>query len=187
MPVSIGPIFFESTSAFRKWLKKNHLKEKELIVGYYKVKTGKPSMAWSESVDQALCFGWIDGIRRTVDDESYCIRFTPRSNNSVWSAINIQKVQELTKLGLMQPVGLEIFNARKENSTGIYSYENQHIVFPKEIEKIFKANKKAWQYFQTCPPSYKKTVIRWVMTAKQEATRISRLHRLIANSEAGKR
>ena len=116
--------FFKTQDDFRKWLESHHENETELIVGFYKVDSGKPSMNWSQSVDQALCFGWIDGVRKSIDKESYCIRFTPRRNNSNWSAINIKKIEDLTKAGLMKPAGLKAFSLRKKNKSGIYSYEN---------------------------------------------------------------
>lgn len=177
------PKFFKTQSDFRKWLEKNYNKETELIVGYYKVGSAKPSITWSESVDQALCFGWIDSIRRTIDHESYQIRFTRRREDSIWSDINIKKVEDLTQKGLMHSSGLEIFKKRKEHKSGIYSYENTETVLPKEFEKIFKANKLAWAYFQSLAPSYKKLSINHIMSAKMEATKIKRLQEMIANCE----
>jgi uncharacterized protein YdeI (YjbR/CyaY-like superfamily) len=138
-------------------------------------------------VDEAICFGWIDGIRRSIDDESYCIRFTPRSPKSNWSAINIKKVEELTKLGLMKPEGLHAFGLRKENRSKIYSYENSAVIFDKSNEEKFKANKQAWKHFQSMPPSYQKTTTRWVMSAKQETTRLKRLDELMRDCAAGKK
>jgi len=179
--------FFKTQKDLRKWFEKNHKKEKELLVGYYKVTSGKPSVTWSQSVDEAICFGWIDGIRRSVDDESYCIRFTPRNPKSNWSAINIQKVKNLTKLGLMKPEGLKAFGFRKEEKSKIYSYENSLAEFDKSFEKIFKANKKAWQFYQTMTTTYRKITARWVMSAKQESTRLKRLNELINNCAAGKK
>lgn len=176
--------FFPTQDKFRQWLKQHHKKETELIVGYYKVGSGKPSMTWSQSVDQALCFGWIDGIRRSLDDESYCIRFTPRKSTSIWSAINIKKIEELTRQGLMQPAGLASFENRKENKSRIYSFENEEVKFPTEFEKQFKANKKAWKFFQSLAVSYRKTSLHWVMSAQQETTRLKRLNQLIAESAA---
>jgi uncharacterized protein YdeI (YjbR/CyaY-like superfamily) len=178
------PIFFKSQAELRKWFMKNHQKEKELVVGYYKTATGKPSVTWPQSVDEALCFGWIDGVRKSIDEESYMIRFTPRKPGSIWSAINIKKIEELTKQGLMQPAGLEAFAHRQEKKSKVYSYENEAVPFSPAFEKTFKANKKAWAYFQSQMPSYQKVATRWVMTAKQEATRQSRLKTLIADSEA---
>lgn len=178
------PICFTSQSDLRKWFEKNHDKEKELLAGYYKVATGKPTITWSQSVDEALCFGWIDGIRRSVDEESYCIRFTPRNPKSNWSTININKVKKLLELGLMKPEGITAFNLRKEEKLKIYSYENVDGKFSNPIEKQFKTNKAAWKNYKSMPPSYQKIAIRWVMSAKQEATRIKRLNILITDSEA---
>ena len=165
-------IFFPTQKNLRKWFEKNHKKEKELFVGYYKLSSGKPSITWSQSVDEALCFGWIDSIRKSIDEESYCNRFTPRNPKSNWSAINIKKVEELTKLGLMKPEGLHAFSLRKENNSKIYSYENPTVSFDKSYEKKFKTNKEAWTFFQLTAPSYQKITTRWVMSAKQETTRL---------------
>ncbi len=183
----MNPIFFENAQAFRSWLEENHTTVKELIVGYYKVSTGKPSMTWSESVDQALCFGWIDGIRRSIDDESYCIRFTPRKPNSNWSAVNIKKVDELIASGQMTPAGMRLFEIRKEEKSEVYTYENKIEVFPPEVEERFKQNEKAWAFFSKQAPSYRKAVIYWIMSAKQEATFEKRLAQLIESCEKGKR
>lgn len=180
-------VFSPTQKDMRKWFEKNHKKEKELFVGYYKVATGKPTITWSQSVDEALCFGWIDGIRRGVDEESYCIRFTPRNPKSNWSAINIKKVEELTKLGLMKPEGLMAFSFRKEEKSKIYSYENPVVGFEKSFEKKFKANKQAWKFFQSTAPTYQKTTTRWVMSAKQEETRLKRLDELIRDCALGKK
>ena len=177
------PTFFPSQEDFRKWLEENHQKETELVVGYYKVNSKNPSMTWSESVDQALCFGWIDGIRKSIDEESYQIRFTPRKPTSIWSAINIKKIEELTKKGLMFPAGIAAFENRKEHKSRIYTYENKPTEFPENFLEKFKANKKAWEYFENLAPSYKKTSMFWVMSAKQEATQIKRLQQLITDSE----
>ncbi len=177
------PTFFPKQSEFRKWLDKNHKKETELLVGFYKVDSGKPSMTWSQSVDEALCFGWIDGVRKSIDKDSYQIRFTQRKPTSIWSAVNIQKIEELTKQGFMQPAGLASFENRKEDKSKIYSYENEEVKFTSEFEKLFKSNKIAWDYFQSLAPSYRKPSTNWVMSAKQEATRIKRLKELIDDSE----
>jgi uncharacterized protein YdeI (YjbR/CyaY-like superfamily) len=181
----MAPIFFSKQSDFRKWLAKNHKKETELWVDFYKVDSGKPSMTWSQSVDQALCFGWIDGIRKSIDKDSYQIRFTPRKLTSIWSAVNIQKIENLTQQGLMQPEGLAIFEKRKENKSKIYSYENAEVSFSIEFEKLFKANKKAWKYFLTLASTYRKPSVNWVMSAKQKTTQFKRLSELISDSEAG--
>ena len=177
------PTFFAKQSEFRKWLDKNHKKETELLVGFYKVDSGKLSMTWSQSVDEALCFGWIDGIRKSIDKDSYQIRFTQRKSTSIWSAVNIQKMEELTKQGFMQLAGLASFENRKEDKSKIYSYENEEVKFSSDFEKLFKANKIAWDYFQSLAPSYRKPSTNWVMSAKQEATRIKRLNELIDDSE----
>lgn len=179
--------FFATQEAFREWLAEYHQKETELIVGFYKVSSGKPSMSWSESVDQALCFGWIDGIRRTIDDESYSIRFTPRKRTSIWSAVNINKVAELTKAGLMTPDGLKAFEARTENKSGIYSHEKEPAVLDPNYETQFRNNALAWEFFEKQAPSYKKVMIHWIMSAKQETTQLSRLEKTINISEQQKR
>jgi uncharacterized protein YdeI (YjbR/CyaY-like superfamily) len=179
----MDPLFFPSQNHFRKWLAKNHKSETELLVGYYKVGSGKPSMTWSQSVDEALCFGWIDGIRRSIDEERYCIRFTPRKKSSTWSKVNINKVEELTKKGLMKQPGLDIFNSRKESRSGIYSFENEPAKLNDNYLSLFMENKTAWDYFSRQPPSYRKTIIHWVMSAKQEITRTTRLKKLIRKSE----
>lgn len=178
----MSPTFFSDQLEFRKWLKKNHKKGTELLVGYYKVDSGKPSMTWPESVDQALCFGWIDGIRRSIDAESYCIRFTPRKPTSIWSTVNIKKVEVLTQKGLMQPAGIEAFSKRKQEKSEIYSFENAGKKLPDDIEKKFKSNKKAWEFFNRQPASYKKTVIHWITSAKREETQLARLDKVIYES-----
>ena len=142
-------------------------------------------MTWSQSVDQALCFGWIDGVRRSIDEESYQIRFTPRKASSIWSAVNIKKIKSLTKDGLMHPAGLQSFRKKQAHKSKIYSHEIKGATFTLEFEKTFKANTKAWNYFQALAPSYKKVSIHWVMRAKQEATRLKRLKELIADSAIG--
>ena len=181
------PFYFEKPSDFRKWLFKNHDKQTELLVGFFKVSSNKPSITWSESVDEAICFGWIDGVRKSIDEERYCIRFTPRKSTSIWSAINIKKVEELTGKGLMHPSGVEAFKKRKEINSRIYSYEKEPEMLRKDFEKIFKANKKALQFFQNMPPSYKRTAIHWVMSAKKEEIKHKRLEELIKDSEEGRR
>ena len=181
------PKFFSSQSDFRKWLEKNHKNEAELLVGYYKVDSGKPSMTWSQSVDVALCFGWIDGIRKKVDNDSYCIRFTPRRKTSTWSAVNIAKVEELTRKRLMRPAGLAAFEHRKEEKSRVYSFESETKTFARRFEKRFKANKKAWKFFTARSPSYRKMILHWIMSAKQETTRLRRLDKAIAESTKGRR
>jgi len=180
------PTFFAKQADFRKWLDKNHKKETELLVGFYKINSGKQSMTWSQSVDEALCFGWIDGVRKSIDEDSYKIRFTQRKHTSIWSAVNIKKMKSLIQQGLMQPSGLASFEKRTENKSAIYSYENLEITFSPAFEKQFKADKKAWNYFQSLAPSYRKPSTNWVMSAKQEITRIKRLNELMEDSKAGK-
>ena len=185
MDTHMTPIFFASQSDFRKWLQKNHKKESEVLVGFYKVGSGKPSMTWSQSVDEALCFGWIDGVRKSIDNDSYQIRFTPRKPGSNWSEVNIKKIEELTKKGLMQPAGHAAFEKRIESKSGIYSFEKEETELTPDFKKQFKANKKAWEYFQTLAPSYRKISTHWVMSAKQESTRKKRLNQLITDSKVG--
>lgn len=183
----MSPIFFSTQIEFRQWLEINHTTKSELMVGFYKVSSGKPSMTWSQSVDQALCYGWIDGVRRSIDNISYTIRFTPRRIKSIWSAVNIKKVDELIKQNLMQPVGLELFNQKEESRSKIYAYENEALSFSEDFEKQFKENINAWEFFQKQAPSYKKTLISWVMMAKQDITKIKRLEKLIKGSESGQK
>ncbi len=177
------PKFFPTQSDFRKWLDKNHKTKTELLVGFYKVGSKKPSITWSQSVDEKLCYGWIDGVRRSIDEISYSIRFTPRKPKSIWSAINIKKVEELTKQGLMKPAGLASFEKRTENRSKIYAYEQELVNFSAKFEQEFKANKKAWKFFTSQAPSYQKTAIHIVMTAKQATTKLKRLKELINASE----
>jgi uncharacterized protein YdeI (YjbR/CyaY-like superfamily) len=179
----MDPVYFHDQYEFREWLEKNHDKETEIIAGYYKAGTRKPSMTWSESVDQAICFGWIDGIRRSVDSERYTIRFTPRKPTSNWSAINIRKVDELRKKKLMKQPGLDAFNKRKASEPGLYSFEKKIIKLDDDLERIFMTNKTAWDFFVKQAPSYKKTRTHWIMSAKQEPTKIARLNKLITACE----
>lgn len=181
------PTFFAKQANFRKWLEKNYKNEKELLVGFYKVGSGRESITWPQSVDEALCFGWIDGVRKGIDEESYTIRFTPRKSTSVWSAININKVKHLTKKGLMKPEGPAAFKLRTEHKSKIYSHENETKKLSPEFEKQFKANKKAWHFFTTQAPSYQKVIIHLIMTAKQDKTQLKRLQQAITESEKHKR
>ena len=177
-------IFFSTQALFREWLVNNHNKETQIFVGYYKIKSGYPSMTWSQSVDQALCFGWIDGVRKSIDEHSYQIRFTPRKIESVWSPINIEKIEKLTEKGLMQEAGIKIFQNRAENKPYDYAFKKD-LKLPSDFESQFKNNLKAWEYFQSLAPSYKKHSIHWVISAVQEKTKIKRLQELIASSELG--
>lgn len=181
------PIFFASPIDLRKWFEKNYDEEAELLIGYYKKASGKPSITWPESVNEALCFGWIDGVRKGVSDTVYTVRFTPRKRGSNWSATNIKYAEDLIKRGLMQPAGLKAYKARKTEKSGIYSYEQRSVGQLEEAyETKFKANKKAWEYFQATAPSYQKAAIWWVMSAKQDETKMRRLEQLINYSEQGK-
>jgi uncharacterized protein YdeI (YjbR/CyaY-like superfamily) len=181
------PHFFKSAAEFRHWLEKNHDSATEVFVGFYKKGTGKASMSWSDAVDQALCFGWIDGVRRRFDDQSYAQRFTPRKPKSNWSAVNVAKVAELTKKGLMQRAGLGAFEARSPTRTAIYSYENQPRDLGPQYEKIFKKERDAWRFFEAQAPSYKRMAIWWVLSAKRDETRSKRLATLIEDSREGRR
>lgn len=182
----ISPLFFPRPEDFRQWLEENHRSEDELWVGYYKKHTGIASITWPESVDQALCFGWIDGLRKSVDDKSYKIRFTPRRPNSIWSAVNIARVKELTREGLMQPAGLEAYAKLKKNKAQIYSYEQKEKAkLPAEYEAMIRDNAKAWKFFNNLAPSYRKNTVYWIISAKREETRKKRMKILIESSEKG--
>ena len=181
------PKFFWAPADFRTWLEKNHATANELWVGFYKKDSGKPSITWPESVDQALCFGWIDGIRKRVDEISYQIRFTPRRRGSIWSAINIKRAKELVRRKQMRPTGLKAFAARIENKSGIYSYEQRSTELSEPYAKLLKKNKAAWNFFEKQPPSYRKMIGWWIISAKKEETRTARLAKLISESAKGKR
>lgn len=181
------PTFFRTPADFRKWLEQHHATADELWVGYYKKSTGKPSLTWPESVDEALCFGWIDGLRQSVDESSYQIRFSPRRAGSIWSAVNIKRAQALIEEGRMQPAGLKAYAARKENKSGIYSYEQRSAELVEPYQRLLKQNKAAWNFFQTQPPSYRKAVSWWIVSAKKEETRLKRLEKLITYSAQGQR
>jgi uncharacterized protein YdeI (YjbR/CyaY-like superfamily) len=185
--MALEPIFFTSLAEFRQWLEEHHTDEKEVLVGYYKVGTKRPSLTWAQSVDEALCFGWIDGIRKSIDNDSYTIRFTPRKKGSIWSAVNIKRVKELTELGLMTPAGLKAFEGRDEERANLYSHERENVAFDAEREAKFKAHPAAWAFFEAQAPSYRKAAIWWVVSAKQEKTRESRLAKLIEHSTNNER
>lgn len=183
-----APLFFSDASKFRAWLEKNAATAPELLVGYHKVGSGQPSMSWSESVDEALCFGWIDGVRKRIDDESYTIRFTPRRATSIWSAINIEKMARLKAEGRMTPAGEQAFALRSEAKSVIYSHEQAETAELSAAElKLFKANQPALAYFEAAPPSYKKRLLHWVTSAKKAETRASRLVKLVDACAAGVR
>jgi uncharacterized protein YdeI (YjbR/CyaY-like superfamily) len=178
--------YFRAPSDLRKWFQKHHATAEVLWAGYYKKGSGKPSITWPESVDEALCFGWIDGIRKSVDDQRYTIRFTPRRPGSIWSAVNIKRAQALVEQGRMQAAGLQAFQARQENRSGIYTYEQRHATLDKPYAKRLRQNKAAWEFFQAQPPSYRKAASWWVVSAKQEQTRLKRLEQLISDSAHGR-
>ena len=179
--------FFDSSAAFRAWLEEYHDQVQELWVGFYKKDSGKTGISYLEAVDEALCFGWIDGIKKKVDDDSYTNRFTPRNARSNWSAVNIQRVGELSQLGRMHPAGFKAFDARDQEKTQLYSYEARERPLDEMYEKSFRANEKAWDFFTTQAPSYQKVARYWVMSAKREETRLKRLATLIEDSENGRR
>jgi uncharacterized protein YdeI (YjbR/CyaY-like superfamily) len=183
----MSPKFFKTPPAFRKWLEANHATSKELWVGFYKKTSGKSSITWPESVEEALCFGWIDGIRKRIDDESYQIRFTPRKPSSTWSTVNIRIAQRLIEEQRMQPAGMKAFEARKENRSGIYSYEQRSPELEEKYARKLKRNTAAWKFFQAQPPSYRKMINWWIISARQEETRTKRLDRLIDASAKGLR
>lgn len=179
--------FFPTQVDFRRWLQKYHDKEKVLWVGYYKKSTGKQSITWPESVDEALCFGWIDGIRKSIDKEAYKIRFTPRKPTSIWSARNLERFVAMEEEGKMKPAGRKARTHKQEKRSKRYSYEREKVKLTKEYVEAFRANKKAWKFFSSLPPSVKKPSIWYVMIAKREDTRLRRLDTLISCSEEGTR
>jgi uncharacterized protein YdeI (YjbR/CyaY-like superfamily) len=182
----VKPTFFAAISELRDWFEENHATASELLVGFYKRTSGKPSISWSELVDEELCFGWIDGVRKGIDDVSYANRVTPRTPRSTWSAINIARAKELIRLGRMRPAGLKAFERRTDDRSAIYSYEQRKASrLDPEAERKFRANKKAWTSFQSQPPGYQRTAIWWVISAKREETRQKRLATLIADSQRG--
>jgi uncharacterized protein YdeI (YjbR/CyaY-like superfamily) len=185
--VHMEPLFFTRPEDFRRWLAAHHQSAKELWVGFHKKGSGRPSITWPESVDEALCFGWIDGIRRSLDADSYVIRFTPRKPGSTWSSVNTRRATALLRSGRMRPAGRRAFEARDPEKSGIYSFERAAATLSAAAEARFKANAKAWAFFQSQPPGYRRTAVHWVSSAKQEATRERRLDTLIADSEAGLR
>ena len=182
------PTFFPTPADFREWLEAHHDKFKELIVGFHKTGSGKPSVSWPESVQVALCFGWIDGVRKSLNETSYTIRFTPRRPTSTWSAININFVQELTKKGLMHPAGLKAFAARNAKKSGIYAYEQRKTArFTRAQAKQFRANKAAWEFFRSQAPWYQRVCTYRVVSAMREETKVKRLSELIEHSRNRRR
>jgi uncharacterized protein YdeI (YjbR/CyaY-like superfamily) len=183
----VNPTFFPSADDFRSWLAQHHGDYAELLVGFRKVGSGLPSISYGEAVDQALCYGWIDGVRKRIDETSYTIRFTPRRPGSTWSAVNIKRAQELAAQGLMSEAGSRAFETRTDENSAIYSYEQRHVAsLDPQAEATFEANAKAWTFFQAQPPSYRRAAVWWVISAKREETRQKRLATLIADSERGR-
>lgn len=181
------PRFFPTAALWRKWLEKHHAHETELLVGFYKRDSGRLSISWPESVDAALCFGWIDGVRKRIDDVSYTIRFTPRKRRSIWSAVNIGRVTELSAQGLMSQAGIKAFEAREEHRSRVYSFEQETVEFDSAQKELFQANHAAWKFFEIQPASYKRAAIWWVVNAKRAETRNTRLAQLIEVSEQSRR
>jgi uncharacterized protein YdeI (YjbR/CyaY-like superfamily) len=186
-PPATAPRFFSTPAAFRAWLEKNHASKTEPWVGLYRTGSGRPSITWPESVAEALCFGWIDGVRKTIDGESYMIRFTPRKPTSIWSNVNIRKMTELIAEGRVAPAGLAAWSHRTEQRSGVYSFENKPGELDEASERALKANRAAWKFFSAQPPYYRRLVCHYVGSAKKAETRARRLEALIAHSAAGER
>lgn len=181
------PLFFARPEDFRAWLEANHATASELWVGFHKRGSGEPSITWPESVDEALCYGWIDGVRKRLDEASYVIRFSPRKPGSTWSRVNIERVQALTRLGRMRPAGLAAAAARREERSGIYGYEQQDRALSQEQEQEFRGHEAAWKFFRSQAPSYQRAAIWWVISAKKDETRARRLAALIEDSRNRRR
>jgi uncharacterized protein YdeI (YjbR/CyaY-like superfamily) len=182
------PRFFDDAPAFRRWLQAHAAKATELLVGFHKRGSGRPGMTWPESVDEALCFGWIDGVRRRIDEAAYSIRFTPRKPASIWSAINIAKVQALQAQGRMTAAGMEAFARRREDRSVVYAYEQpQAAELSAQELRAFRRERAAWRYFGSTPPGYRQVVLHWVTTAKRPETRAARFVTLVEACKAGRR
>jgi uncharacterized protein YdeI (YjbR/CyaY-like superfamily) len=183
----VTPLFFTSAADWRAWLAAHHETDTECLVGFVKASTGDANMSWSESVDEALCFGWIDGVRRRIDDRTYSIRFTPRKPASIWSAVNVAKMAKLEATGQLMPAGERAFERRAANKTAIYSYEREAGEFSDAEGEQFRANEPAWTFFSNQAPWYRRTATHWVLGAKREATRTKRFAQLVEDSAAGRR
>ena len=181
------PKFFTSVEKFREWLERNHDRTTELLIAFHKKASGKKSITYAEALDEALCFGWIDGVRKNLNETSYTIRFTPRKPTSIWSNVNVKHVERLQKDGRMHRAGLAAYERRAPERTGIYSFENAPRELPPEYEKTFRQNKAAWKFFQEQPPGYKRLMVFRTVSAKKEETRLRRLKQLIESSEKGER
>lgn len=188
-----SPRFFSTPAKFRAWLEKNHESASELWVGYYRTGSGKPSITWPNSVDEALCFGWIDGVRKTVDDTSYMIRFTPRRPDSIWSNVNIAKMEKLLADGRVMPAGVAAYARRSDTRSGVYEYEKGKLAdrstsaFDVDVLRTFKREREAWRFFESQPPYYRKMMTFWIMSAKKPETRTKRLEKLMDQSARGER
>ena len=180
-------VYFKTAAEFRRWLAAHHASERELTVGFYKKAAGKPGISYKEAVDQALCFGWIDGIKKRVDEERYTHRFTPRKKDSIWSSVNATRVEELIASKAMAKPGLEALERRDPKKTGVYSFENRPKTFDAALEREFRKRPAAWIFFRAQPPGYQRLMTFFVMSAKQQETRLRRLDRLIEASASGKR
>jgi len=181
-------VFFPTPGDLRAWLVEHHQRETELWIGRYKKGSGKPSVTWPEIVDQVLCFGWIDGVGKGIDDEVYAQRITPRKAGSIWSAVNIAKAAAFTEAGLMYPAGLAAFEARREDRSAIYSHEqDEPATLSVEQEAVLRSVPGAWEFWESSAPSYRKAATHWVTSAKREETRASRLATLAEGSAAGLR
>lgn len=181
------PTFFRTATEFRKWLTRHHATERELLVGFHKKDSGEPSISWPESVDEALCFGWIDGVRKRLDDRRYTIRFSPRRPGSIWSKVNMARAEEMIRQKRMRPTGLTAYKARRENKSGIYSYEQRRPRLEEPYNQLLRKHKVAWDFFQAQPASYRKAISWWILSAKREETRLRRLEKLKVFSAKGER
>jgi uncharacterized protein YdeI (YjbR/CyaY-like superfamily) len=178
--------YFATEAEFRRWLDANHETAPELLVGFWKKGTGKPSIDWPQARDQALCFGWIDGVRRSLGDEAYTIRFTPRRKGSIWSKINVDRYEALMASGQMNPAGVRAYEENKRKS-GLYAYETEQKELTAAEEKMFRRNKAAWSDWENRPPSYRRSALHWITSAKRDETRAKRLAELIVVSGEGRR
>ena len=183
----MSPVHFATAGAFRAWLAAHHATTPELIVAFHTKTSGRGGLTYPEALDEALCVGWIDGVRRKLDADRFTIRFTPRKSRSTWSLVNVRHVERLTEAGRMAPAGLAAFAARDPAKTGLYSFEQRPQEFPAALKKTFRADQPAWKFWEAQPPGYRRTAIWWVVSAKQEATKEKRLAELIAVSAAGRR
>ena len=180
------PTFFDTEADFRRWLAANHDTADALLVGFWKKASGKPSIDWPQARDQALCFGWIDGIRNSVDEESYTIRFTPRRRGSIWSTVNVGRYEALAAAGQMNPAGVRAYEENKHRS-GLYAYERETAALSAEEEAVFRRNKAAWAFWEKTPPGRLRTILHWVTSAKRPETRAKRLAELIEACAAGRK